>query len=309
MIHDVVSMKPFSRKQIDGILNLAETYEDVARGRKESNLLVGKVLATLFYEPSTRTRLSFETAMLRLGGKVLPVVDAFRTSSAWKGETIADTVRTVENYADAIVIRHPELGAARMAAEAASVPVLNGGDDANEHPTQAFLDLLTVRRECGHIDGLTIALVGDNKHCRSNHSLAHGLANYDVKLVLVNPPALALARDELEYLQGKGLAVEETDSLSYALGKSDVVYIVRVQKERFADPEEYNRLKSSYRINRAMIEAVGRPITVMHPMPRVDELTEDVDSYPGACYFRQSFNGVLTRMALLSLVLGKAELR
>jgi aspartate carbamoyltransferase catalytic subunit len=308
-ITDVISMKPFSRQEIDGILDLAETFEDIARGKKESHLLAGKVLATLFYEPSTRTRLSFETAMMRLGGQVLSVVDAFRTSSAWKGESIADTVRTIENYADVIAIRHPERGAAAVAAEYASIPVLNGGDDANEHPTQGLLDLLTVRRERGRIDGLTLALVGDNRHCRSNYSFAYGLANYDVKLMLVNPPALAISREALQYLQEKGLSVEETDDLGYALSKTDVVYIVRIQKERFADPEEYQRLKGSYRIDRAMIEAAGRPLTVMHPMPRVDELAEDVDSYPGACYFRESFCGVLTRMALLSLVLGKAHLK
>jgi aspartate carbamoyltransferase catalytic subunit len=174
-ITDVISIKPFSRAEIDGIMDLAETFEDVARGKKQSKLLAGKVLCTLFYEPSTRTRLSFETAMLRLGGQVLSVADAYRTSSAWKGESIADTVRTIEQYADVIAIRNPERGAAAVAAEYASIPVLNAGDDANEHPTQALLDLLTIRRERGRIDGLTIALVGDNKHCRSNHSVAYAL--------------------------------------------------------------------------------------------------------------------------------------
>jgi len=308
-IHDVVSLKPFTRQQLDGILDLAESFEEVARGKRPSNLLAGKVLATLFYEPSTRTRLSFETAMLRLGGQVLSVADASKTSSAWKGETLADTVRTVQNYADVIAMRHPSKWAAHDAAKAASVPVLNAGDDANEHPTQGLLDMLTVRRERGSIDGQTIVMVGDNKHCRSNHSFADGLANYDAKLILVNPPELALEREQVKEIRAKGrLTVEETDDLASALNQADVMYIVRIQKERYADPAEYERMKGSYVVNRAMLEAAGPNITVMHPMPRVDELSPDVDDYPGACYFRQSFNGVLIRMALLSLVLGKAEL-
>jgi aspartate carbamoyltransferase len=308
-IHDVVSLKPFSRQQLDGILDLAESFEDVARGKRPSSLLAGKVLATLFYEPSTRTRLSFETAMLRLGGQVLSVADASKTSSAWKGETLADTVRTVQNYADVIAMRHPSKWAAHDAAKAASVPVLNAGDDANEHPTQGLLDLLTVRRERGSIDDQTIVMVGDNKHCRSNHSFADGLANYDAKLILVNPPELALDREQVKEIEAKGrLTVEETDDLAAALEHADVMYIVRIQKERYADPAEYERMKGSYVVNRAMLEAAGPNIAVMHPMPRVDELSPDVDDYPGACYFRQSFNGVLIRMALLSLVLGKAEL-
>ena len=309
-IRDVVSLKPFSREQLDGILDLAESFEDIARGKKRSELLAGKVLATLFYEPSTRTRLSFETAMLRLGGQVLSVADALQTSSAWKGESLADTVRTVQNYADAIAIRHPEKWAAHNAAKYASVPVLNAGDDANEHPTQGLLDLLTVRRERGSIDGQTIVMVGDNKHCRSNHSFADGLANYNARLVLVNPPELALDREQIKEIEAKGrLAVGETTDLPEALKQADVMYIVRIQKERYSDPAEYERMKGSYKVDRAMLEAAGPNISVMHPMPRVDELAPDVDDYPGACYFRQSFNGVLIRMALLALVLGKAQLR
>jgi aspartate carbamoyltransferase catalytic subunit len=246
---------------------------------------------------------------LRLGGQVLSVADAKKTSSAWKGETLSDTVRTVQNYADIIAIRHPGKWAAHNAAVVASVPVLNAGDNANEHPTQGLLDLLTVRRERGSIDGQTIVMVGDNKHCRSNHSFADGLANYDAKLILVNPPELALDREQLQEIRAKGrLTVEETTDLAAALKQADVMYIVRIQKERYADPEEYKRMKGSYKVDRAMLEAAGRHISVMHPMPRVDELAQDVDDYPGACYFRQSFNGVLVRMALLALLLGKASL-
>jgi len=289
-------------------MDLALTFEDIARGNKESHLLAGKVLATLFYEPSTRTRLSFESAMVRLGGQVLSVADALKTSSAWKGESLEDTICTVQNYADVIALRHPERGAGERAAAVASVPVISGGDDANEHPTQALLDLLTVQRERGRIDGLTVALVGDHKHSRVTNSLMYGLANYKVNVILVNPPELAIAPEVLTYVQGKGLKVEETSDLAAALKKTDVVYIFRIQKERFTDAQEYERVKGAYGINRAMLDASSRVITVMHPMPRVDELSTDVDTYPGACYFRQSFNGVLVRMALFALVLGRAEL-
>jgi aspartate carbamoyltransferase catalytic subunit len=301
-------MKTFSREEIDGILDLAEGFEDVGRGEKKSDLLAGKVLTTLFYEPSTRTRLSFESAMVRLGGRVISVADAKRTSSVWKGETLTDTVLTIANYSDVIAMRHPQKGAAALAAEVSPVPILSGGDNANEHPTQALLDLLTIRRERGTIDGLTVTLVGDHAHSRVTNSFLFGLANYDVKVILVNPPSLAVSRETLKYVRDQGLDVEETSSLAAALKKTDVVYIFRIQKERFADPEEYEKVKGAYELNRAMLEEAGREITVMHPMPRVTELSTDVDAMPGASYFRQSFNGVLLRMALLALVLGKAEL-
>ena len=307
VLTDVISMKPFSREQIDAILDLSETYEDFARGKKESNLLANKVLCTLFYEPSTRTRLSFESAMLRLGGKLMSVADAMTTSSAWKGETIGDTVKTIENYADVIVIRHPVAGSAEEAAKYASVPILNAGDDANEHPSQTFLDLLTIRREKGCIDSLNIAIVGDHKHSRVTKSLVIGLSNYDVNVTLVNPPALAIASDILDYVKKGRATFEETDDIQKAMGKSDVVYIFRIQKERLPEGE-YERVKGSYVIDRAMIDRVGKELTIMHPMPRVDELLEDVDSYKGASYFRQSFNGVMVRMALLALVLGRASI-
>jgi aspartate carbamoyltransferase len=308
-ITDVVSIKSFSREEIEAILDLALTFEPIAQGLEESHLLAGKVLATLFYEPSTRTRFSFESAMVRLGGQVLSAADMRATSSVWKGESLADTVRTVQNYADAIVIRHPQAGAAATAAEYSVVPVLNAGDDANEHPTQALLDLLTIRRERGSIDGFTVAFLGDQSHSRATNSLAYALANYDVRLIFVSPPSLAVSPEVLSYVQARGVAVEETDRVDKVLERTDVVYVSRIVKERFTDPEQYERLKGSFQLNRSMLETAGRQITVMHPMPRVDELSEDVDVLPGACYFRQSFNGVLVRMALLSLVLGKVQLR
>jgi aspartate carbamoyltransferase catalytic subunit len=246
--------------------------------------------------------------MVRLGGQVLSVADAVKTSSVWKGETLEDTILTIANYCDVIAMRHPQKGAAEIAANVSPVPILNGGDDANEHPTQTLLDLLTIRRERGKIDGLTVTLVGDHAHSRVTNSFLFGLANYDVKVILVNPPSLAVSRETLQYVQDKGLSVEETSDLAAALKKTDVVYIFRIQKERFADPAEYEKVKGGYQLDRAMLEAAGREITVMHPMPRVDELSTDVDEMAGACYFRQSFNGVMLRMALLALVLGKAEL-
>lgn len=304
---DFITTKPLSREEIDGVLDLALTFEDIARGVQDSQLLKGKVLATLFYEPSTRTRLSTETAMLHLGGSVLSVENMRRTSSVWKGESLGDTVRTVQNYADVIAIRHPEAGAAAVAAGCARVPIINCGDGMNEHPTQAMLDLLTIQRERGSIDGQTIVLVCDFRHARIR-SLPYALSNYDVRLILVSPPELTIPREVIEEVKRRGMHLEETDDLRGSLKVADVVYIGRIQWERFEDSKEYEALKGSYRLDRAMLEETGRDITVMHPGPRLDELSYDVDDYPGACYFRQSFNGVLVRMALLSLLLGKAEL-
>ena len=306
---DFVTTQDLSREQIDGILDLALSYEDIVRETQVSHVLAGKILATLFYEASTRTRLSTESAMRRLGGRVISVADMRGTSSVWKGESLIDTVRTVQNYADALAIRHFEAGAGQTAAEFSDVPIINCGDGANEHPTQAMLDLLTVRRERGSIDGQTIALVGDHKHSRPTNSLIYALSNYDVRLIMVSPPSLVTQRKVFEEGKRRGLRLEETDDLRGALKDADVVYIFRIQKERFKDPAEYDQVKGSYEMDRAMLEETGRDdITVMHPMPRIDELSYDVDDYPGACYFRQAFNGVLVRMALLALLLGKAEL-
>ncbi len=305
---DFISTKDLSRADIDGILKLALSMEDIARGKKLSNLLAGKVLATLFYEPSTRTRLSFESAMLRLGGSLLSAADMKRTSSVWKGESLEDTVRTVQNYADIIAIRSPDRGAAEIAAKYADVPVINCGDDAHEHPTQAMLDLLTIQCERGSIDGQTVVIVGDHKHSRPVNSLIYAFSNYKVKLILVSPKQLVTQRDVMDEAKKRKMNIVETEDLQGSLKEADVVYIYRIQKERFDSPEEYERAKGSYVLDRAMIEAAGRNITVLHPMPRIDELSYDVDNMPGACYFRQSFNGVLIRMALMALLLGKAEL-
>ncbi len=299
---DVLRADQFTAADIDLILRRAAEYETALAAGKELDLLRGKILATLFFEPSTRTRLSFEAAMHRLGGRVLSVSEA-KSTSASKGESLHDTIRTVDGYADAIVIRHPEIGAAEVAAKATAKPVLNAGDGAGEHPTQSLLDLYTIRKEQGKVDGLTIALVGDLKHGRTAHSLATLLSQFSVSFQFVAPEALRMPRDVVGRVQAKGIDVRETGDLSRALGESDVVYMTRIQRERFSDLTEYDRLKDAYVLTRAALAKAKRSITVMHPLPRVNEIATDVDSLPGAAYFRQSANGVPVRMALLALLL------
>jgi aspartate carbamoyltransferase catalytic subunit len=233
---------------------------------------------------------------------VLSVSEA-KSTSASKGESLHDTIKTVEGYADAIVLRHPEVGAAEVAARATAKPVLNAGDGAGEHPTQSLLDLYTIRKEQGRVDGLTISLVGDLKHGRTVHSLATVLCQFSVSLLLVSPPALRMPREVVERAQAKGASVRETDDLGSALAQSDVVYMTRIQRERFADPAEYDRLKDAYVLTRATLRKAKPSVTVMHPLPRVNEISTDVDDLPGAAYFRQSANGVPVRMALLALLI------
>jgi aspartate carbamoyltransferase catalytic subunit len=299
---DVLRADQFTSGDMDLILERAATYEAALAAGKELDELRGKILATLFFEPSTRTRLSFETAMLRLGGRVLSVSEA-KSTSASKGESLHDTIKTVEGYADAIVLRHPEVGAAEVAARATAKPVLNAGDGAGEHPTQSLLDLYTIRKEQGRVDGLTISLVGDLKHGRTVHSLATLLAQYPVSFLFVSPHALRMPREVVERVQAKGISVRETEDLRSALVQSDVVYMTRIQRERFADPAEYDRLKDAYVLTRATLGKAKPSLTVMHPLPRVNEISTDVDDLPGAAYFRQSANGVPVRMALLALLL------
>ncbi len=299
---DALRADQFTAGDIDLILERAETYAAALQSKKELDELRGKVLATLFFEPSTRTRLSFEAAMHRLGGRVLSVSEA-KSTSASKGESLHDTIRTVDGYADAIVIRHPEVGAADVAARATAKPVLNAGDGAGEHPTQSLLDLYTIRKEQGKVDGLTVALVGDLKHGRTVHSLATLLSQVGVSFLFVSPDALRMPRDVVERVQAKGVAFRETDDLARALQECDVVYMTRIQRERFADPAEYDRLKDAYVLTRASLTKAKPSITIMHPLPRVNEIAVDVDDLPGAAYFRQSANGVPVRMALLALLL------
>ena len=296
----VVSIRDFTREELDYILDVAEAMEPLYD--KGSDMLKGKVLALLFFEPSTRTRLSFEVAMKKLGGATIGFAGP-EAASIMKGENLADTVRVVENYADAIVIRHPKEGSARLAAEFSSKPIINAGSGAEEHPTQAMLDLYTIRREKGRIDGLNIGLMGDLRYGRTVHSLAYALSMYDVKLYLISPPLLRMRREVLEEIEGKIPVVEATD-LADVLPELDVLYVTRIQKERFADPMEYEKVKGSYRVDLRALEGAKEGLIILHPLPRVDEIAPEVDKTPFARYFRQVRSGVVVRMALLALILG-----
>ena len=293
-------MKDFSRDEIDIILKRAQDFEPVARGKK-SSLLSGKILATLFYEPSTRTRLSFETAMKRLGGEVIDM-GTIESSSVAKGETLADTIRVIGNYADAIVLRHPREGAARMAAEYSRVPVLNAGDGAGHHPTQTLLDLYTIRRESS-LSKLRIALVGDLKYGRTVHSLAYALSLYQADMTLVSPKQLQMPDVIKKDLKKQGASIGETTKIEDVLGDIDVLYVTRIQKERFPDPAEYQKVAGIYRVTEELLEKAPDNLIVMHPMPRVDEIDPAVDKTRFARYFEQSFYGVPVRMALLAMAM------
>lgn len=264
----------------------------------------GRILATLFYEPSTRTRFSFEAAMQKLGGSVLTAENMRVSSSATKGETIEDTVRVVSGYADAIAIRHYEEGTARRAAEASPVPVINGGDGVGEHPTQALADVYTMRKELGHVEGLKIALVGDLLNGRTIHSLLPALALYkDVSVILVSPWQLRLPPKYIGYLESSGVRFVETDKLSGAVRSADVVYITRVQKERFSSAAEYDAVKDAYIIDAKVADNLKPSAIIMHALPRVSEIAADVDANHRAAYFRQAKNAMYIRMALLNYLL------
>ncbi len=301
---DILTAAQFSREQIETLFARADDFAARLEQGERLRSLDGKLLATIFYEPSTRTRLSFEAAMQRLGGGVISVAEAKTASSVVKGESLPDTIRTIAQYADAIVLRHPEKGAAQVAADASHVPVFNAGDGTGEHPTQALLDLYTIRAEKGTIDGLRIALVGDLQNGRTVHSLARALSNFKVEFSFVAPAALSMPVEVTDYLRERDFVVEETNDLARSLQKADVVYMTRVQKERFSDVKQYEKLKDFYILNRQLVEQAKPGLVVMHPLPRVDEIATEVDALPNAAYFRQMRNGVYVRMALLAAVLG-----
>jgi len=301
---DILDGAQFTREDTEHIMAVADDFRRRLQDRPSLDLLHGYLLAALFFEPSTRTRLSFETAMHRLGGDVIGFSSA-ESSSTSKGETLADTIRTVDQYADIIAMRHPRIGSAQEAADVAEAPVLNGGDGAGQHPTQALLDLYTIRDECGAVDGKTIVLCGDLKNGRTVHAGVELYKHYGCKLILVAPDQLRMPADIVTQLRGHGMQVEETPSLETALAGADVLYMTRIQKERFADQSEYEQLKGSYILTREMVERICPKLTVLHPLPRVNEITTDVDALPNAAYFRQVQNGVYIRMALIALVMGK----
>jgi len=300
---DVLAIPELSRSDIDLVLATAASFEQQLQGQRTIPLLDGYILCTLFYEPSTRTRLSFEAAMHRLQGRVISVAE-ITSSSVAKGESIDDTVRTIEQYADVIAMRHNEAGAAHIAAEAASIPVINGGDGSRNHPTQALLDLYTIQKERGAIDGQVIALVGDLKYGRTTHSLAEALARFRVEILMVSPPELSMPDHVTGALRQAGVAFEQTADIEEAVRRADVMYVTRIQRERFPTPAEYDRFRGVFHIDPPLVERSKPGVTIMHPLPRVDEISHEVDSYAGAAYFRQARNGVYVRMALLALVLG-----
>jgi carbamoyl-phosphate synthase/aspartate carbamoyltransferase/dihydroorotase/carbamoyl-phosphate synthase/aspartate carbamoyltransferase len=300
---DILSVSQFEPGVLGEIFEVAERMRSIVAQDGGTDLLRGRVLAALFYEPSTRTSASFIAAMERLGGSVIPITQGVQFSSVSKGESLPDTIRTLEQYADAIVLRHPEVGSARKAAEAASVPVLNAGDGSGEHPTQALLDLFTIRDELGRLDGLHVAMVGDLRFGRTVHSLTRLLAQYDVRLTFVSPEILRLPLDLMNETRDTGLATRETYSVADVIEDVDVLYVTRVQKERFTDLEQYEELKSYYVITPEIMARAKKDMVVMHPLPRVGEISPDVDSDPRAAYFRQVKNGMFVRMALLASVM------
>lgn len=294
---DIISIKDFSQKDIIKVLETAKRFETNKR-----KLLKDKIMAALFFEPSTRTRLSFESAMCRLGGKVIGFADA-GVSSTKKGESLHDTIKVIDGYCDVIVIRHPESGSAAIAAKAARVPVINGGDGPNQHPTQTFLDLYTIKKNKGKISGLNIGFVGDLKYGRTVHSLAYALNKFKCNLFFISPKSL---RMPYEYTRELKVNYFETEKLLDVMKELDVLYVTRIQKERFPSQAEYDKVKNVYILNSKILDHAKKGMKIMHPLPRINEIQPDLDRYRGSIYFQQAHNGVIVRKALLSLVLGKA---
>jgi len=302
---DIISVKQFGREDLEYIFGVAHEMRGMVERIGTFDLLKGKILANLFYEPSTRTSSSFISAMERLGGSVISINEV-KYSSVTKGETLTDTVRTLECYADVIVLRHPEVGSAAIAAKAARKPVINAGDGVGEHPTQALLDAFTITEELGRFDNLTVTMLGDLKYGRTVHSLARLLSIFNVKLNYVSPDILKMPKEIMDEAAGKGIPQNEFSTLDKVLPDTDVLYVTRVQKERFEDPADYEKVKGAYVIDPAVMKAAKRDMIVMHPLPRVTEISMDFDSDPRAAYFRQMEYGLYVRMALLAMVLGKA---
>jgi aspartate carbamoyltransferase catalytic subunit len=301
-LRHVIESQQFSRSLLEELFARAEEIK--REPHRFSGRLNGHVMAALFYEPSTRTRLSFEAAMLRLGGQTMGTDNAREFSSAAKGETLEDSIRVVSGYADVIVMRHNEEGAAKRAAAVSSVPVINAGDGTGQHPTQALLDLYTVREELNRIDGLRIAMVGDLANGRTVRSLAYLLSKFkDIKIWFVAPPAVAMRADLKAHLDEHHIPWVETEDFESVIPEVDVIYQTRIQKERFTDPDAYNAVKGRYVIDRGVMERMRKYAIVMHPLPRVDEIAPEVDSDPRAAYFRQARNGLHIRMALLDRLL------
>ena len=300
-LKDIISIKDFEREDIEYLLDEASKLENIAKSKEVSEELKGKLLGLMFFEPSTRTKLSFETAMKRLGGECIGFENS-GSSSVSKGESIADTAKMFEGYSDALVIRHELEGVSKFISDIVDVPVINAGDGAGQHPTQTLLDLYTIKNEIGYIDNLRIALIGDLKFGRTVHSLSNALGLFDnVKIYLVSPPELRMPQEVLHDISKTNVEYEEVDNIEKIIDDVDVLYVTRIQKERFADIEDYKKIKGAYIINKKMIE--GKDLIVMHPLPRIDEIDADVDDTKYNKYFTQAANAVPVRMAILKTLI------
>lgn len=299
---DIISINDLSKADIIKILDTAKKMEKKA----PPALLKGKIMASLFFEPSTRTRLSFESAMTRLGGKVIGFAEA-GISSAKKGETLHDTIKMVENYCDVIVMRHSLAGAARIAAESSSKPVINAGDGTNQHPSQTFIDLYTIQKSQGKLNGLKVAFVGDLKYGRTVHSLAMALRFFNCEMFFVSPESLRMPDHYFDELRKARIKFSVHSKIEDVLNKIDILYMTRIQQERFPDPTDYEKVKGAHVLKKKMLENVKKNLKILHPLPRVDEISQNVDNTPYAYYFQQASFGVPVRQAVLALVLGKAK--
>lgn len=295
----LISINDYTREEYLKILDLASEFEK----NPVQDILRNHVISTLFFEPSTRTRLSFESAITRMGGQFIGFADS-RTSSIAKGESLKDTILTVSSYCDMIVMRHPLEGSARYASEVAGVPVINAGDGANQHPTQTLLDLYSIRKTQGGLDGLNILLVGDLKYGRTVHSLLMAMSQFNTNYFFVSPAELKMPKEYKDFLDSKGLKYHESTSFSEVVDQADIIYVTRIQQERFNDPYEYEKTKNSFVLNNELISNARSNMKVLHPLPRVNEIDIEVDDNPKSYYFTQALNGVYTRQAIISLVLG-----
>ena len=299
MSKSLISISDFTKEEILHVLETAREFEK----DKVQNFLTGKVIGSLFFEPSTRTRLSFETAVNRLGARVIGFSDATNTSVS-KGETLKDTIKMVSNYVDMIIMRHPLEGSSRYASEVASVPVVNAGDGANQHPSQTLLDLYSILQTQGRLEGLTINMVGDLKYGRTTHSLLQAMSHFNPTFIFTSPDELKMPAEYKTFLDERGIPYRETSSLEDGLNDCDILYMTRVQQERFTDPMEYEKVKDVYQLSARMLGGVRENMKILHPLPRVGEICEDVDDTPYAYYFKQAENGLYVRMAIISYLLG-----
>lgn len=295
----LVSINDFSKEEILKIMDIAADFE----ADPQQQVLAGKVIASLFFEPSTRTRLSFESAINRLGGRVIGFSDTLNTSQS-KGETFHDTISTISNYCDMIVMRHSVEGAARYASEVASIPIVNAGDGSNQHPSQTLLDLYSIKKTQGTLNDVKVMLVGDLKYGRTVHSLIQALSHFGAKIILVAPEELALPAEYIHFMKEKGMEYIETRDMMKYIKEVDIIYMTRVQRERFSDLMEYERVKDAYVLRQWMLAGTKENMKILHPLPRVNEINTDVDDMPQAYYFQQTRNGVFTRMAIISYLLG-----